>query len=332
MFSSNNSKLLTLDKIKLPIKSELKEFSSFFRNSIKSEIPLVTLITRFILRQKGKQLRPILIFLTSKMCNEVSQSTYRGAALVEILHTATLVHDDVVDEAKLRRGFPSINSVWKNKIAVLMGDYLLSTGLLIALKSNDFEILKVTSNAVKKMSEGEILQINKTRKLNIDEETYFKIISSKTASLISSCTEIGGISAGCTSKERTALINFGENLGLAFQIKDDILDYTSRTSILGKPIAGDLKEKKITLPLIHTLERATRKEKKEVLNLISAGVTEKDIMRILMLVDNYKGISYAEAKGKELIEKAKSNLEIFKNSKAKTSLLNLSDFIINRTK
>ena len=259
-----SSKTISLDEIKIPIKSELKDFDKFVNLSVKSEIPFVNLVTRFILRQKGKQLRPILVFLTAKMCKNISPASYRGAALVEILHTATLIHDDVVDEAEMRRGFPSINSHWKNKIAVLMGDYLLSTGLLLALKSDDFEILKITSSAVRKMSEGEILQINKSRKLDIDEKTYFKIISGKTASLISTCTEIGGVSVNCSKKEREALINFGENLGLAFQIRDDVLDYTSRTSILGKPIAGDLKEKKITLPLIHALERADKKREKKL--------------------------------------------------------------------
>ncbi|MEK6552745.1 MAG: polyprenyl synthetase family protein, partial [Bacteroidota bacterium] len=237
-----------------PVEDELSKFSELFKHSLKSKVTLLELVTRYILKQKGKKIRPILVLLSSNLCGGISERSYRGATLVELLHTATLVHDDVVDNAETRRNFPSINAVWKNKIAVLMGDYLLARGLMLAVDGNDFDFLRVITNTVKRMSEGELLQISKTRKLDIDEETYFRIISDKTASLLSTCCEIGARASTDDEQKITALKGFGENLGIAFQIRDDILDFIGTKNIFGKPLGADIKEKKITLPLIYALK------------------------------------------------------------------------------
>lgn len=227
-----------------PIKDELKQFEKFFSDQMRSRVGLVELIVRYILRQKGKKIRPALVLLSAKTIGDVNEHTYRGAVLVEMLHTATLVHDDVVDNSDTRRGLPSINAIWKNRIAVLMGDYLLARGLQIAVDNNEFEFLKVITNTVKRMSEGELLQIQKIRKLNNDEETYLKIISDKTASLFSTCTTIGAMSITNEQNVIDDFRNFGELLGIAFQIKDDILDFEGTSSIMGKPTGNDLREKK----------------------------------------------------------------------------------------
>lgn len=235
---------IKLSEIIHPIEKELDLFTDKFKISLKSKVGLVDLVTKYILKQKGKKIRPVLVLLSAGLSGEISERTYRGAVLVEMLHTATLVHDDVVDAAETRRGLPSINAVWKNKVAVLIGDYLLSRGLMLAVDGNDFDFLRVVTDTVKRMSEGELLQISKTRKLDIDEETYFKIISDKTASLISTCCEIGARSSTSDENKITSLRNFGESLGIAFQIRDDILDYTGKSKIIGKPLGGDIKEKK----------------------------------------------------------------------------------------
>jgi octaprenyl-diphosphate synthase len=242
-----------LSEITQPIKNELETFNNIFRESLKSRVGLVDLVTRYIIRQKGKKIRPLLVLLSAKVSGGINERSYRGAVLVELLHTATLVHDDVVDSADKRRGLWSINKVFKNKIAVLMGDYLLSKGLLIAMEGKDYDFLEVITNTVKQMSEGELLQIQKTRKLDIDEETYFRVISDKTASLIETCCTIGAMSSTTNQDHITAMKEFGHNLGISFQIRDDILDYEGSLSITGKRAGGDIKEKKITLPLIYSL-------------------------------------------------------------------------------
>ncbi|MGH2574309.1 MAG: polyprenyl synthetase family protein, partial [Ignavibacteria bacterium] len=250
---------LNLKKISQPIQNELDEFKKEFRLAMKSKVTLIDLISKYILRQKGKKIRPILVLLSARLCGEINYRTYIGATLVEMLHTATLIHDDVVDDAKIRRGFPSINAVWKNKIAVLMGDYLLSRGLLHALENNEYNFLQITSRAVKRMSEGELLQIQKNRRLNVDEETYFKIISDKTASLITACCELGASSSTGNKEIIKLLSDFGENIGIAFQLRDDVLDYVGKKKIMGKSSGSDLKEKKFTLPLIHALNNSSKK-------------------------------------------------------------------------
>jgi octaprenyl-diphosphate synthase len=325
-------KAFDLDTIKAPVNSELKEFTAYFKQSMRSNVRLVDTVARYIVKQKGKRIRPILVFLCAETCGGISESTYRGATLVEILHTATLVHDDVVDDADTRRGLASINAVWKNKIAVLMGDYLLSTGLMLSLKNEDHYFLKTVSDAVRRMSEGEILQIQKSRELDIDEQTYFKIISDKTASLISTCTEIGAASATTNVEQRTLMKDFGENIGLAFQIRDDLLDYTSRKSIIGKPVGGDMKEKKITLPLIHALQKAPAKESRRILKKIKSGTRANDIEEIVDFVQRYGGITYAVKKAEQLSTQARECLRPFPASEAKESLLLFVDYVMEREK
>ena len=322
----------SLDDIKSPVEKEIKEFSGFFKNAMRSNVALVDTIARYIVKQKGKRIRPIVVFLCAKACGTINQSTFRGATLVEILHTATLVHDDVVDDADTRRGLASIKAVWQNKVAVLMGDYLLSTGLMISLNHDDVYFLKVTSESVRRMSEGELHQIQKSRELDIDEETYLKIISNKTASLLSTCSEIGAASVTEDKEIRRAMKDYGENVGMAFQIRDDILDFTSRTSILGKPIGGDMKEKKITLPLIHALKEAPKAESKKVLKMIKKGATGKDVEYIVDFVRKNGGIAYAEKRAHEFGTAAKECLSTLPVSDAKESLVHFIDFVMDREK
>src|SRR5437867_2314807 len=259
---------MNLQDITQPIEHELDLFNDHFRAAMRSKVAFVDMIARYIVRQKGKKIRPALVLLTAKACGEVNDSTYRGASLVEILHTATLIHDDVVDDADTRRGFASINAVWKNKIAVLMGDYMLAKGLLLSLDNNDFQFLKITSDAVRRMSEAEILQIAKSRDLDLDETTYLKIISDKTASLLSTCCQIGAASVTADERIKGRMRDFGESVGMVFQIRDDLLDYVGRKSITGKPAGLDMKEKKLTLPLIHSFTKAPRNQSKEILRII----------------------------------------------------------------
>ncbi len=326
------SSLRSLDHIKSPVASELDSFAAFFKQSMRSNVKLVDTVARYVVKQKGKRIRPILVFLAARTCGTINESTYRGATLVEILHTATLVHDDVVDDAETRRGLASINAVWKNKIAVLMGDYLLSTGLMVALRHDDFFFLKVTSDAVRRMAEGEILQIQKSKELDIDEDTYLKIISNKTASLLSTCTEIGAASVTEDAATRTSMKEFGQNLGMAFQIRDDLLDLTSRSSILGKPVGGDIKEKKLTLPLIHALKTAPAKEAKAVVKLIKKGAEKKEITEIVAFIERYEGLSYSARRAREYAEQARQCLAPFPPSDAKQSLLDFVEFVILRDK
>ncbi len=319
-----------LSQISKPIQNELEDFNQLFKSSLKSDIGLVDIITKYILKQKGKKIRPILVLLSSKIINDINQKSLRGAILVELLHTATLVHDDVVDGAEKRRGLPSINAVWKNKVAVLMGDYLLARGLLVSVDNIDFDLLKIVTQAVKRMSEGELLQIKKTYKLDIDEETYFRIISDKTASLISTCCEIGAASVTNNEKYITAMRNYGENLGKAFQIVDDILDYVGTSSLIGKPLGADIKEKKITLPLIYSLKQSSQKESREIIKQIKNLKNKNTINEILNFVNKYKGIEYSDSIANSFISQAKNELNIFENSESKSSLESILEFVIQR--
>ncbi|MFH1197338.1 MAG: polyprenyl synthetase family protein [bacterium] len=325
-------KISSLSDISRPINEELEEFSHLFKASLKSNVALVDLITRYILKQKGKKIRPLLVLLSAKASGGITQRSYRGATLVELLHSATLIHDDVVDNAEERRGFPSINAVWKNKIAVLMGDYMLSRGLSLALDGNDFDFLKVITNTVKRMSEGELLQISKTRKLDIDEETYYRIISDKTASLISTCCEVGAMSATQNPEMIEALHSFGENLGIAFQIKDDILDYTGVTLITGKPKGGDIKEKKITLPLIHTLKKSGKQEAQQIIKLVKESGKKGRIQEVIDFVKLNGGIEFSLQEAKRFGDKAKNSISTLVDSPSKEALFNLVDFVIERSK
>lgn len=319
-----------LKKISAPIQKELEDFKVEFRKAIKSRIALVDLISKYILRQKGKKIRPILVLLSAKLCGTVSQRTYIGATLVEMLHTATLIHDDVVDDAQTRRGLASINAVWKNKIAVLMGDYMLSRGLLLALENDECGFLKITSKAVKRMSEGELLQIQKNRKFDVNEETYFRIISDKTASLITACCELGAASTTNNKSEIQLLSEFGENIGIAFQLRDDILDYVGKKKIMGKSSGSDLKEKKFTLPLIHALNNSSKKESKEIISIVKNGTLSKSRGIVLDFIKEYKGLDYAIGKTREYCNSAKLKIGEFKNSETKETLTSFADFIGER--
>lgn len=320
-----------LSKIQKPILKELKDFDQVFKDSLRSDVRLVDFVIKFILKQKGKKIRPLLVLLSAKVSGEINNRSHRGATLVELLHTATLVHDDVVDEAAKRRGLPSLNNIWGNKISVLMGDYLLSKGLMIAVDGEDFDFLKTITDTVRRMSEGELLQIYKTKKLDIDEETYFKIISDKTASLIGTCCEIGARSATTSEEKINALRNYGEYLGMAFQIKDDILDFTG-TKKIGKPLGGDIKEKKLTLPLIHTLSKEGKSSVNKIKKGIKKGEKNKGINELIELVKSNGGIEYSLKAAHEYSEKAKECLNVFEDSEYKESLITLVDFVIDREK
>jgi octaprenyl-diphosphate synthase len=321
---------MNLRQIKAPIREELKTFHELFKATMRSKVGLVDVIARYIVRQKGKKIRPILVLLSGKLCGGPTPSTYRAAALVEILHSATLIHDDVVDGADTRRGLASINAIWKNKIAVLMGDYLLSRGLLLSLEKEDFFFLKILSDAVRRMSEGEILQIEKSRRLNIDEETYLRIISDKTASLLGTCCELGAASATEDKRQREQMKVFGENVGMAFQIRDDLLDYLGRRSITGKPTGLDTKNKKLTLPLIHSFSKAPGSARREILQLIRNKSARDGSTRILEFVKTYGGIEYALQKAEHYSRLAREELRPFPDSPAKESLFKFIDFVVER--
>ena len=323
---------INLSDIQKPISKELQEFEKVFKEQLKSKVPLVDLVAKYVLKQKGKKIRPLLVLMSAQLAGGITASSYRGATLVELLHTATLVHDDVVDSAEKRRGLPSINAVWKNKVAVLMGDYLLSRGLMIAVDNGDFAFLKTITNTVKRMSEGELLQISKTKKLNNDEATYFRIIGDKTASLLSTCCEIGALSATDDTEKVDAMKRFGENLGLAFQIRDDVLDYTGNSKVIGKTPGRDIKDKKITLPLIHALEKAEKKESSQIIKYIRAGEKNKHVKDVINFVKKYDGIIYADNVANKYVEKAKEDLSIFSANNIRASLESLLEYIVNRNK
>ncbi|HTY37049.1 MAG TPA: polyprenyl synthetase family protein [Bacteroidota bacterium] len=330
MVTTTQRAAASLDIIKRPVDAELKEFGGFFRDAMRSRVGLIDLVARYIIRQKGKRVRPILVFLSAKACGEVNESSFRAATLVEILHTATLIHDDVVDDADTRRGLASINAVWKNKVAVLMGDYLLSRGLLLSLENKEYYFLHCTSSAVKRMSEGELLQIQKSRQLNIDEETYLKIIADKTASLLSTCTEIGAASTTTDEGRRKQMREYGEHVGIAFQIRDDLLDYLGRRSILGKPTGIDLKEKKLTLPLIYALHNGAQSDAKQALRYIKNGAKQKEISWVIDFVRNAGGIDYAVGRALHYSALARNDIASLPESESKESLLEFVDFVIER--
>jgi octaprenyl-diphosphate synthase len=323
---------VSIQDIAEPIRRHLDEFDGVFKNSIRSQIGLVDLVTKYILRQKGKRVRPILVLLTAEACGGVNEKSFRGATLVEILHTATLIHDDVVDDADTRRGLASINAVWKNKIAVLMGDYLLSKGLLLSLEHDDFRFLKVTSVAVKRMSEGELHQIQRSRKLDLDEESYLRIIGDKTASLMSTCCEIGAVSSTSDESVSAAMREYGENVGIAFQIRDDLLDYVGRRSITGKPTGLDLSERKLTLPLIYALRQASKNDASDILSMIRKGGKKMNVKRIVEFVETTGGIAYADTRAREYASRAVKNLSSLPDSPSRKSLEAFATFVIDRNK
>ena len=321
-----------VSKIKYPIKDEMKLFEKKFKQSLQSKVPLLDRIMHYIIKRKGKQMRPMFVFLTAQLFGEVNDKSYRAASLIELLHTATLVHDDVVDEANLRRGFFSVNALWKNKIAVLVGDFLLSKGLLLSVENEDYDLLKIVSSAVKDMSEGELLQIEKARKLDIEESVYFDIIRKKTAVLISSCCACGASSMNQNKEIIKKLYLFGEKVGIAFQIKDDLFDYT-QSSFIGKPTGIDIREQKMTLPLIYTLNNVDKKTKNGIINTVkNHHKNDKKVAELIVLVKGTGGLKYASEIMKNYQKEALTILSEFPNSDAKNSLELLVDYVINRKK
>lgn len=322
---------ISLKEIISPVSSEMKDFEKTFRDSMKTKVVLLDRIMNYIVKRKGKQVRPLLVFLSAGASGKIQEKTHRGAALIELLHTATLVHDDVVDEANYRRGFFSINALWKNKIAVLVGDFLLSKGLLLSIDNNDFPLLRIVSKAVREMSEGELLQIEKSRSLNITEDVYFEIIRQKTATLISACCSVGAASADQSEEFISKMALFGEKLGIAFQMKDDLFDYG--TDDVGKPLGIDIKEKKLTLPLIYTLSSMNESERRNLKKKIkNHGGKKEKIKYIIDAVKAGKGLEYTQSKIYDYQQEALSYISDFKDSEYKRSLVELSKYIIERRK
>jgi len=322
--------LKSLNEIKTPITSHIDAFEDKFRASMKSSVPLLDTITRYIIKRKGKQMRPMFVFLAAGVCGTINESTYRAASLIELLHTATLVHDDVVDDSNLRRGFFSLNALWKNKIAVLVGDYLLSSGLRVALENDEFRLLKIVSKAVREMSEGELLQIEKARNLDIQEDIYFEIIRKKTASLIASCCACGASSVHVSEEHIRLMWNFGEHVGIAFQIKDDLFDY-ERNNATGKPNGTDIRDQKMTLPLIYLLNNSGFLEKRKIINTVKNH--HDDAARVSRLIEQVVacgGIAYAHEKMLENRSRAIEILKTFPESPFRQSLEELVIFTTDR--
>lgn len=321
----------TLEKIQAPIAKEMTEFEKKFRDSVKTNIWILDNVMNYIIKGKGKQMRPMFVFLTAGICGEITEATYRGAALIELLHTATLVHDDVVDDAHYRRGFFSINALWKNKVAVLVGDYLLAKGLLLSIDNQDFGLLKIVSNAVREMSEGELLQMEKARSLDITEAVYFDIIRQKTATLIASCCGVGASSSGASEEVVQKMLQFGEKIGIAFQIKDDLFDYG--TAEIGKPVGIDIKEKKMTLPLIYALNKADKNDKRRIINLIkNESEKPKKVAEVIDFVKKSGGIEYTHQVMQGYYQEAEQILADFPDTTYKTSLQDLVKFTIERSR
>ena len=318
---------MNLKQIQKPIINEMDDFRSMLRSSISSDNILIDKVVNYILKRKGKQIRPLFVFLSAGLSGTISNSTYRAAILIEILHTATLIHDDVVDESNYRRGFFSVNALWKSKYSVLIGDYLLSKGLELSVNNNDFKFLGILSETVKNMSEGEITQLKKSKTLNINEKDYFKIINQKTASLFSSCCEMGSLSSGANKTNILLMREFGSLVGKAFQIRDDLFGYLSHD--IGKPSLNDFKQRKMTLPLIYALSKSNSFEKREILKNVKYF---KSVEKIISFVKEKNGIAYSENKMNAMIIKSKKILNSFSDSVYKESINNLLDYTINRVK
>ena len=320
-----------VEQIKQPILNEMEFFEQKFKASMISNVPLLNRITHYIVKRKGKQMRPMFVFLVAKMVSndDFKERTYRGASVIELIHTATLVHDDVVDDSNRRRGFFSLNALWKNKIAVLVGDFLLSKGLLLSIDNDDFDILKHISVAVREMSEGELLQIEKARQLDITEEVYFDIIRKKTATLIAACTAIGATSVDADKNEIEKMRKFGELIGIAFQIKDDLFDYSEAK--IGKPTGIDIKEQKMTLPLIYTLNHCSKKERKWLINSVkNHNRDKKRVKEVIAFVKQNNGIDYTVKKMKEYQQTALRILDDYPESPYKDSLITMVNYVIER--
>lgn len=322
---------LDLDQIKAPIDSEMDAFEQKFRASMQTRVMLLDKIMHYIVKRKGKQMRPMFVFLSAGTCGGITESTFRGASLIELLHTATLVHDDVVDDANYRRGFFSVNALWKNKIAVLVGDFLLSRGLILSIENKEFELLGIVTEAVKEMSEGELLQMEKARQLDITEEVYYDIIQRKTASLIASCCAVGASSAKASEEVVKKMKLVGQQIGMAFQIKDDLFDYGEDE--IGKPVGIDIKEKKLTLPLIHALSKASWLEKRRIINIIKneSEKTEK-VKEVIGFVKASGGMEYARQAMDRFYNQAIASIQAFPETNYRNSLQQLVQFTIERSK
>jgi len=324
--------MIKLDDIREPVRLEMKEFNKRFRSSISSNIPLLNMVTGYVLRRKGKQMRPLFVFLSSKMTGEITESTYTAASLIELMHTATLVHDDVVDESNERRGVFSVRAIWKSKVAVLMGDYLLARGLLLAVKQKDYDLLEIVSDASREMSEGELLQMQKSRSLNIDIDTYYEVIRKKTASLIASCVACGAKASGSDQEVVDKVHNLGIKIGMAFQIKDDLFDYQDHT-VIGKPTGNDIKEKKFTLPLIYALNQSDPGQRKAMIRKIKNGNrSQRVVNEVVRFVNEMGGIEFATEKMHEFKNGAIEALNEFPSSPARKSLIDLVEFTVSRNK
>jgi octaprenyl-diphosphate synthase len=320
----------SIEHIKAPIQSEMAVFEQRFKESMRSTVPLLNKITYYIVKRKGKQIRPMFVFLSAGICGGIKESTYLAASLIELLHTATLVHDDVVDDSNERRGFFSINALWKNKIAVLVGDYLLSKGLLLSVDHGEFHLLQIVSDSVREMSEGELLQIEKARRLDISEDVYFEIIRKKTATLIASCCASGALSAGGDQATVSAMKQIGEDVGIAFQIKDDLFDYESG-GLIGKPTGIDIKERKMTLPLIYTLSTADTKQRRTILDILKNHNTNPEsVKQVIDMVKSGQGIAYARARMIAYRDKALNSLMLMPDSVYKRSFIDLVNFTVDR--
>ncbi|MBP3943176.1 polyprenyl synthetase family protein [Sphingobacteriaceae bacterium WQ 2009] len=323
--------MLKLNEIQKPIAKELATFEGKFKASMKSAAPLLDRIIHYIVKRKGKQMRPMFVFFSAGLCGGIQESTFRGAALVELLHTASLVHDDVVDNANERRGFFSVNALWKNKVAVLVGDFLLAKGLLLSVKNKEFRLLEIVSEAVEQMSEGELLQIEKARKLDIQEDIYFEVIRQKTASLIASCCAAGAASSGADEATIKKLHQFGEKVGIAFQIKDDLFDFG--IDDVGKPLGNDIKEKKMTLPLIYALNEVSKSEKRHIINLVKNHSEDpKKVTEVIEFVRHSGGLDYAKEKMFAYQQEAFELLKDFPDSEYKTGLEQLIKYTTERKK
>lgn len=321
---------MTLDEIQRPIAAEMKAFEPHFREAMRSRAALLDRIMHYIVKRKGKQMRPMFTLLSARQFGPVNESAFVAASLIELLHTATLVHDDVVDGSGMRRGFFSINALWKNKIAVLVGDYLLSRGLLLAIDKGEFQLLRIVSHAVREMSEGELLQLEKTRNLNFDESIYFDIIRQKTASLIAACCASGASAAGRSDDEVDRMRRFGELTGIAFQIKDDLFDYGTGEDI-GKPSGLDIKEKKLTLPLIHALQKVSSKDRRWMVNTVKNNNEDsKSVVKVIAMVEEAGGIAHAKERMYHYRDKALSVLHTFPETEARASLEGLVHLTVER--
>ena len=325
-------KNISLRQIKKPFETEIHEYETIFKSSMTSNVKLIDTVVKYVVKHRGKGLRPLLVIMAAKLVGKPIKNTYIIASTIELLHTASLVHDDVVDNAEIRRGFPSINADWKNKISVLMGDYLLSKCLINATKTESIKTMQILADVSSRLSKGELLQIEKTKRMNMSEEDYFKIISNKTAALIGAAAQLGAMTTSDKPEDHERLRQFGENLGLAFQIQDDLLDYYGKQSIVGKPVGNDFKDKKITLPLIHAFQQSEDNEINKIKKLLKKGANAKDVEQIIQFVENNGGIDYTIQKQNEYALKAKQSLDVYEENDVKKSLIDFIEFVISRTK